>query len=252
MFNTAFNEVDLDYLYKAFRVEPNEESLSQVIMGIRALGIRGCGVSMPFKVWASAHMDELDSSALHVGAINTISNESGVLKGYNTDFYGARQVLESIDGIGSKSVHVLGAGGVAMAIIAALRSLNVNTICVSNRTQKKVSPLVEKWGIATSPWSDRSLVKANILINATSIGMHPDSDQLPLDISSLQYYEYVMDVVINPPTSKLLEVAQQFGKNALPGTQMCLYQAMKQFEIYTGQKAPAQAMHLALNQLLNG
>lgn len=251
IFNEAFNHQDLDYLYKAFAVEDNDTALKGVIDGIRSLGIRGCGVSMPFKEKAMVLMDDLDQSAHDVGAINTILNENGKLKGFNTDFYGAKEALSSVENLKNKSILILGSGGVAKAICAALISMEATNITISSRTQSHADDLSTRFWLPSIPWDQRNDFKADILINATSIGMSPDSDQMPIEESALNNFNTVMDVVISPAVTTLLKKARERNLDTILGTTMTLHQAAVQYKIYTGQEPPLEVMKQSMEKLLN-
>lgn len=250
LFNEAFSADDLDFIYKAFGVEPNEVSLRDAIRGIRALGIRGCGVSMPFKIMSMKYMDSLDQSAKDVGALNTISNENGELKGYNTDYYGAREALGSIEDISGKSVLVLGSGGVTLAIVAALKSLGVDNVVIANRTATKAVEIANKWEYGYTPWFRRNEIIADILINATNIGMAPNTDELPIDQSALEGFGIIMDVVVSPAKTKMIQISEEMNKKTIPGYVMSLHQAVAQYKIYTGREAPREVMFEAMSNLL--
>ncbi len=248
VFNAAFAAAGIDFIYKACKLDPS--NLKGAIAGIRALGIRGCGVSMPFKVMAIEYMDDLDQSAVEVGALNTILNEDGRLKGFNTDYYGAGEALRSVKDVRNKTVLVLGSGGVAMAICAALKSLGVDKVTIANRTAEKASAVAEKWQYPVLEWEQRKRTKGDILINATSMGMNPHPEEIPVDEESIKNFGTVMDVVISPVNTRLLQAAKAYGKVTVPGSIMCLYQAVKQYEIYTGLPAPVEVMSKSMRELL--
>ncbi len=251
IFNAAFAAANLDFIYKACRLDPSGNNLKDAIGGIKALGIKGCGVSMPFKVEAIKYMDILDESALRVGAINTILNNNGTLKGFNTDYYGAREILGSIPNVADKRVFVLGSGGVALAICAALRSLGVKETTICNRTEKKANLIAQKWGYDTCAWTQRNEMGGEVLINATSIGMSPQHLDMPVTRLCINNFDMVVDVVINPINTLLLQTGLDLGKTIIAGHEMTILQAAKQYEIYTNTPAPLDIMTKNMQKLLN-
>jgi shikimate dehydrogenase len=250
LFNTAFQHTKYDAIYKALYVKPGEAKAA--VAGIRALGIRGCGVSMPFKKEILPHLDWIDSTAFKIGAVNTIVNQHGRLKGYNTDYYGARVVLQEVVSNSSVSVVLLGDGGVAAALAAALVSLGNRTITVVSRSEKGGRQFVKKWGFAAwQPWRKREQVTGQLLINATSVGMRPQEHIMPVSAKALRDFSIVMDVVLTPMESKLLQEAKRQQKKVMPGYLMSLHQAAKQFELYTGLPAPLSVMQAQIKHVFN-
>ena len=240
--NAGFRSLGLNYLYKAFKVT----DLAGAVRGIRALGIRGCGVSMPFKESILEQLDELDPMARAIGSVNTVVNENGKLIGYNTDVVGARIVLESAGLRRSDTVLMVGAGGVARAIMHAMRELGFENVLVKNRTEERAAELISGTPYRSLRWNSRDTVKVDLLINATPVGMTPDVESMPVAENLLDLCGLVFDVVLSPPTSKLVRVARSKGKRVIPGYKMALHQAAAQFRLYTGQEAPLAAMEEAL------
>ena len=212
--------------------------LERAINGVRALDIKGCSVSMPHKETVIQYLDELDSSAKKIGAVNTIvQNENGDLKGYNTDFYGAKKALEKAE-IKGKKVLMIGAGGIAKAVGLAVIELG-GFLTIVNRTYKRVSELGEKLDAKVISWEQVNNSSGYLLINATSVGMKKP-DEMIVKEEVLRNFDAVMDVVIYPSETKLLKIAKEAGKEVIPGTLMCVYQAAEQFKIYTGFDAPEE------------
>lgn len=249
VFNAAFAHEGLDFVYKACALRPETGNLKRAIEGVRVLGIRGCGISMPFKQEALRYVDWVDRPAQKIGAINTIVNTNGKLKGYNTDMFGALAVLKTIRGIRSKRVVILGAGGVARAICAALHSLHVREIVIANRDEKAGRVLAKTWGATYTPWSKVSDVGGRVLINATPVGMPPKSDTSPVASALLASYEAVLDVVISPTPTALVKHATSRGLHVIPGHTMSVHQAAKQFQLYTGKKPPLAMMEKTLKTM---
>ena len=243
--NAAYRALGLNFIYKAFGVS----DIVGAMAGVRALGIRGCSVSMPFKEKVIEYLDNLDETANAVGAVNTIVNENGYLKGYNTDVFGAKVALKSLEIGNDEKILVLGAGGAAKAIIFALGRLGLKQIFISNRTRSKLEYLHNN-SFEVVPWSDLGLIEADILINATSVGMQPNIEEMPVDIDTVKKFRAVMDVVLSPWESKLISEVKKMNKLFVPGYKMSLHQAAAQFELYTGESAPLDVMENAMLKLL--
>lgn len=246
--NAAYRALGLNFLYKAF----STNDLSAALAGVRALGIRGCSVSMPFKETATGLVDELDAAARAIGAINTIVNDRGRLYGYNTDAYSAQQVLAQLDFPRDGRLLILGAGGVARAILWAVRSLGYTNVAVANRSAERLRAWPTSLGWSILPWDERNSYPADLIINATPVGMVPDVDEMPISDEAIQRARAVMDVVVSPLESRLIHKARMFDRVVVCGYEMSLQQAARQFELYTGKLAPLPTMEESLRQLLGG
>lgn len=244
--NAGYMALGLNFAYKAFGISDIEGAIT----GVRALGIRGCSVSMPFKETVVPYLDALDETASIVGAVNTIVNKAGHLTGYNTDVIGARAALESLRACPSESVLLLGAGGAARAILLALRQLGLNRVRVANRDLEKIQKLNIILSCQPVAWAERQRVQADIVINATSVGMSPNAESMPLEEAFIHQSRAVMDVVISPIETKLIGCARSAGKAVAPGYLMSLEQAMAQFTLYTGVEPPREMMERNMRQLL--
>jgi shikimate dehydrogenase len=245
--NAGYRACGLNFVYKAFGIT----DIKGAMTGVRALGIRGCSISMPFKEKVIPYLDEIDESVGVIGAVNTVVNEGGCLKGYNTDAVGAEKVLRDLSVTPEAKVVVLGAGGVAKAILYSLRKLGVTDIVLCNRTVAR-SEHLSGGSITVVAWEGRAGLQGDLLINATSVGMTPDDARMPVAEEVLSRFSKVMDVVISPMESLLVREARARGIAAAEGYKMSLQQAVAQFELYTGQAAPVQAMEDAVIGLLKG
>jgi shikimate dehydrogenase len=246
MHNAAYEALGLDFVYKAFRVT----DIAGAIAGVRALGIRGCSVSMPFKESVIAHLDDLDDTARAIGAVNTVVNESGRLTGYNTDVAGARAALAVLQVRPGERVLLLGAGGVARAILRALSGVGVGTVRVAARDRARVGALPKGPACLFVPWEARALETVDILINATPIGMTPAPDAVPVEGRALEGCRAVMDAVVSPLETALIRKARALGKTVSPGYVMNLEQTAAQFRIYTGVVPPMDVLERALRSSL--
>jgi shikimate dehydrogenase len=258
MHNAAFKELKLNLVYVAFTVTKSE--LKEAISSARILGFRGLNVTMPHKNAVMKYLDDTDSTAKSIGAVNTILNDKGRLVGFNTDGVGAMKALKE-NGISTegKRLLLLGAGGAAKAI-AFQAAQEVEDLLVLNRTSEKAIKLAktlhEKFGkkVKGGKFSSERLKKevkdADILVNATSVGMLPDGNRSLVPRTLLRPDLSVMDIVYCPLETKLVMDAKAAGAKAVSGLDMLLYQGVASFEIWTNQLAPIEVMKkAALNKL---
>jgi shikimate dehydrogenase len=252
MFNAAFSEYGLDCIYVPFRVE--KKFLGKAIDGMRALDIAGLNVTIPYKVEVMKMLDEVDEEAQRIGAVNTIVNSSGVLKGFNTDGQGFLYALhrQSID-IAGKNILVLGAGGASRAIVSALAVHNAN-ITILNRTFDKAKELARtvhrKPGTSIKAMElnldnlGKCIVAADVLINSTNLGMTPETDvsAVPPSLLKLKPELTVVDIVYNPLETKLITDAENAGCKVVEGIHMLVGQGALSFEKWMGRKAPVELM----------
>ena len=257
--NAAFNHLKLDFVFLAFHVKA--ANLENALRGMRGLGIHGLNVTMPHKSTVTAYLDELSPAVKFLGSANTILNEDGRLSGFNTDGVGALKALrENGIELSEKKVMLLGAGGAAKAIAFALAK-EVGELVVLNRTPEKAKELAEhlteKLGkrVLGSPLSPEALAEnlqgSDVLINATSAGMTPETNQSIVAPWLLRSDLAVMDIVYNPIETKLAKEAKAAGSRVISGVEMLIYQGAASFEIWTGRAAPIEVMRkAALNKLL--
>lgn len=247
--DAGYQALSINYAYVSFRVK----DIKQAIDGIRGLGIRGASITIPHKTSAIKYLDRLDPLAEKIGAVNTIVNDDGVLTGYNTDGDGALQALEEVTTLSAKKTVLIGGGGAASAIAVGLKAKGVKLV-VLNRTEAKASNLAKKVnasGFGGLNWLSE-ITSADILINATPVGMLPKTDQSIILKELLHDGLTVFDIVYNPKETRLLIEARERGCNIVYGYKMFLYQAARQFELFTGLKAPLPAMESALTQAWEG
>jgi len=255
MQEAAFAALGLQWRYLTIEVKP--ESLPDAIRGVRALGMMGVNLTIPHKVAVLPLLDEISRDAAIVGAVNTVRRASDKLIGENTDGKGfLRGVREEagIDPVG-KNVLVLGAGGAARAITVELALAGAGRITVWNRSIERGKSLCRDLKQRTSanaqfvPWRGTCPVSpdVDILVNATSIGLFPDTEAMPdADFKNARRDLLVCDVVPNPPDTRLIKTARVHGFKTLTGLPMLVYQGAIGFEMWTGRKAPEHAMRAAL------
>jgi len=247
--NAAFQYLGLDYVYVAFTVK--EDGLREAVSGIRKLGIHGLNVTMPHKVNIIQHLDRLDETARKVEAVNTVLNDAEMV-GYNTDGLGALNALRAHRGEPSGTkVVILGAGGASRSISLAIAPEARDLIILNRKPEKaemlanKISATVGKrvrWGKLCNDLLVEELRDANVMINATSVGMHPNDSETPVDNTLLREDLVVFDLVYNPLETRLLREARSIGARTIDGLTMLVHQGVASFEIWTGMKAPVDIM----------
>jgi len=247
--NAGYQALRINYAYVSFQVS----DIKRAIEGIRGLGIRGASVTIPHKTTALKYLDQIDPLAEEIGAVNTIVNDDGVLTGYNTDGDGALKALEEVTTLGGKKTVLIGSGGAASAIAVGLKAKGVKLV-VLNRTEDKAVKLAEKVNADDSGNLKKlsEISSADILINATTVGMWPETGRSITPKDLLHNRLTVFDIVYNPRETRLLAEARERGCAVVYGYKMLLYQAAGQFELFTGLKAPLPAMESALTQALEG
>ncbi|MEM3050827.1 MAG: shikimate dehydrogenase [Candidatus Bathyarchaeia archaeon] len=256
--NAAFSHLKLDFVFLAFRVKSAD--LESAMRGMRGLGIHGLNVTMPHKSAVIKHLDQLDSTVQFLGSANTILNKDGKLLGFNTDGVGALKALQE-NGVKlyDKKVLLLGAGGAAKAIAFAFAE-EIGELVILNRAAEKAAELAAALnrvfgkkivGGALSPHAvQQNLQDADILVNATSVGMHPNVNQSLVQPQWLRPDLAVMDIVYNPVETKLAKDAKVAGAKVISGVEMLIHQGAASFEIWTGCPAPVEVMRqAALSQL---
>lgn len=251
MYNTAFEKLGLDYVYLAFQI--NQNTIADAICAIRTLHMRGANISMPNKHTVMQYLDEISTEARLCGAVNTIVNENGHLTGYNTDGKGAMLALSNSGvSISGKHLVILGAGGAGSAIItqAALDGAAEISVFVRKKSfwksEEFLKKIQEETGcrISLLDIGDHKKLKdilecADILINATSVGMGSDTDGCP--VPGPEYLSsnlFVMDIIYSPEETKLLKLAKENGLSCCNGLGMLLYQGVAAFRLYTDQDLP--------------
>jgi shikimate dehydrogenase len=254
MHNAAFEHLKLDYVFLAFKVKAAE--VKNAIRGMRGLGIHGLNVTMPHKKAVIDYLDEVDETAEFLGSVNTILNGNGRLRGFSTDGAGALNALKE-NGVNprGKKLLLLGAGGAAKAIAFAFAK-EVEELVFLNRTPEKTKALTEALsskvgkkvtGETLTPHAiQKNMQDVDILINATSVGMHPHVGQSLVAPQWLKPDLTVMDIVYNPTETKLAKDAKAAGARVISGVEMLIYQGAASFEIWTGCAAPVKVMRKAV------
>ena len=241
MHNAAFQAHGLNKVYVAFEVT----DVARALDGFRAIGVGGVSVTIPHKQAVIPHLDAIDPVAQKIGAVNTLLIEDTHIRGYNTDWIGANQALETIVDLPASTVLVLGAGGSARAIGFGLQEKGA-TVILANRTLAKGQALARDLNCECYPLEEIKDLKVDALVNATSVGMTPNVDATPVAKAFMKNVPAVMDIVYSPLETRLLREAKQVGCKTVNGTYMLLFQGVAQFELWTGRKAPVDVMRKIL------
>ena len=261
MQEAAFAAAGLDWRYLTIEVAP--DSLGSAVNGARAMGFQGFNLTIPHKVAVMPFLDEIAPSAKLIGAVNTVRRDGHRLIGENTDGKGFLRGLRldaGVDPVG-KRVVVLGAGGAARAIATELALANAAQITVVNRSDARGRTMTDdlRRGVESEVrfevWTGTYQVPndADVLVNATSIGLYPNVDATPdVDLSTARPDLVVCDAVFNPPETGLLRRAREHGLKMLDGLSMLVYQGVIGFELWTGKSAPEPVMKEALRRSLLG
>jgi len=251
MQNAAFNSMHLNCIYIAFKV--SKEELEESVCSLRSINIAGFNVTMPHKIDIIKYIDELDLTAQKAHAVNTVHNVQGTLKAYNTDVYGFIEPLRkrktSFNGM---TILLLGSGGAARAVIAALsEESNISNITIASRNQK-TSIALANIGADLGLQCDNENIdnvqkvaaKSHLIINTIPIGANNETSII--DHEHISKDSIVYDVIYKPVTTRLLEEAKRAQAQIVYGYEMLIEQGAKAFEIWTGMNAPRNAMKKAL------
>lgn len=254
MHNAAFNALNMDWTYVAFDVEPS--NLKSAIDGARSLNIKGLNVTIPHKIEVMKYLDEIDEVARLIGAVNTIDFRN--MKGYNTDGIGAVKAIEEVTSIKNKNVVVAGAGGASRAISFYIAKYGAESITILNRNVDKASNLAKDINLIDDVRADSIsqindyVREADILIDTTPVGMHPNVDADAIVGADDMHEDLVVfDAVYNPNETSLIKQAIKANAKPVYGIKMLLYQGAESFKIWTGQNPPVDVMEDALRKTLN-
>lgn len=255
--NSAFEATNTNGVYLAWEVDAAE--LAETVANIRRYQMYGINLSMPYKEQVIPYLDQLSAEACLIGAVNTVVNREGTLIGYNTDGKGFFKSLPSFK-ISKKRLVLLGAGGAAKAILAQaiLDGVSQISVFVRSSSMEKTRPYLEKIQNATGFRVDLfaledvqdlqdSITQADLLVNATSVGMDGSSQPIPTSIV-LPEKLMVADVIYQPFETPFLKWARNQGNQSINGLGMLLYQAAEAFELWTGKEMPTDQIWELLKQ----
>ena len=257
MHNAAFRKLNLDCVYVAFDIHPN--NLESATHAIKSMGISGVNVTIPHKERIISFLDGTAPEVALTGAVNTVKNEDGNLTGFNTDVQGFLMAIREDLGVTPNGLRIflLGAGGAARAVLTALCMTGASEIYLINRTLDKANTLafefkksyndvsIDPYALEDTDSVERSLRAADLLINASSSGMEGVAS-ITLQLELLPKQSLVYDLVYKPRQTALLKKAKELGLKSAGGISMLLYQGAKSLEIWTGEMAPVDEMRKAI------
>ncbi|MFB5601345.1 MAG: shikimate dehydrogenase [Nitrosopumilus sp.] len=247
--SAAFRELNLDSSYIGYRIPKGE--LESGVEGLKKIKISGFNVTIPHKVEMMKYLDKMDESCSIIGAVNTVVNNEGVLKGYNTDMDGFLEPLKKRNiSIQDKKILLIGAGGAARAIIAGMSKEKAERVDIANRTTKnaeKLSEFATRIELTTNVKKIeeiKNLQNYDIIINSTSLGLKNESS--PISFEQINQDSVIYDIVYSPMNTDFIKKAKDKKLEVIYGYEMLLGQATRAFEIWHGMKAPYNAMKKAL------
>ena len=264
--------------FDAFHIEANyvlwetpQDQLAAKIASLRSSGMLGANITIPYKEVVVQMVDEFDPFAIRIGAINTIVNRDGRLYGYNTDAHGFITALKEFDvhpfECAGKKVVILGTGGAARAAAVGLLEKDISEVLLLGRTEAHLQNIVRhlstfsvkidktahiRGALFGHPEIRKFLSTADLVVNATPIGLKVDDLKLPIDVDVLPVTALVMDMIFNPPFTPLLRTARAHGCQVLNGLSMLLYQGALAFELWTDYPAPIEIMQKAIGLAKEG
>ncbi len=259
IYNTAFEALNLDCIYIPFKA--GKESLPEYIDFMRRSGIRGANISMPNKSAIIPLLDYVSEAAEACGAVNTVINDNGRLKGYNTDAYGASKALSSISKAEGAEITILGLGGAGRAAVYGcslnkaakinifLRSFDsTEAVAFADQIRNAFSTEIRLLDFNDDMSLKSAVSASNVLVNATDIGMGKKALESPIKDDSIFHKDLsVMDLIYEPKETKFMRSAREAGcRNVINGLLMLLFQAEQAFEIFTGQRLPAELIESKL------
>ena len=247
--SAAFRELNLDSSYIGYRIPKGE--LESGVEGLKKIKISGFNVTIPHKVEMMKYLDKMDESCSIIGAVNTVVNNEGVLKGYNTDMDGFLEPLKKRNiSIQDKKILLIGAGGAARAIIAGMSKEKAERVDIANGTTKnaeKLSEFATRIELSTNVKKIeeiKNLQNYDIIINSTSLGLK--NELSPISFEQINQDSVIYDIVYSPMNTDFIKKAKDKKLEVIYGYEMLLGQATRAFEIWHGMKAPYNAMKKAL------
>ncbi|WP_433743270.1 shikimate dehydrogenase [Falsibacillus pallidus] len=258
MHNAVFASLNMKAHYHPFHIK--KESLGKSVAGMKELGVAGFNVTVPHKTSIIEFLDEVDPLAEAIGAVNTVVNENGRLKGCNTDGLGFIEALKTEwkQELGNENVLIIGAGGAAKAIYYTLASLGIKHITIANRNIENGKALISRCPFEVKSnvlnLEDASLIlnEFTLVIQTTPIGMSPFIEHMPLDISNLRSGTFVSDIIYNPFETRFLAEAKSKGALTQNGLGMFINQGAVAFKLWTGVQPDTKLMKKVVLDLLGG
>ncbi len=247
MHNAAFSERDINAVYLAFETPDAEGAMS----AMKALGILGMSVTLPHKKKVLPFLDEVDEIGRKTGAVNTVLNKGGSLKGFNTDGPAVVRALEERTSLSGKTCLIIGAGGAAWAAAFSLMDRGVRLI-IANRTGERGEALASALSSPYMPLHEAERHRVDLVLQATPVGMAPREEISPVTEKIFREGMVVMDMVYNPLETEFLKAAGARGAVTVSGLSMFVHQGAEQFRLWTGLDAPLDVMRRAVHEALRG
>lgn len=248
--NWGFERFGIAAAYMAFPTSPDK--VADFITAFRTLPISGASVTIPHKETVMPLIDGITERARLVGAVNTLYWDNGRLMGENTDITGFLSPLRA-HAARISSALVLGAGGAAKAVLAGLRELGVESVCITNRSPERAVAVAAPFGVTVVPWEDRGSVVADLVINSTPLGMAGTNVEHTPYPAEYFYASggIAYDLVYNPLRTRFIAEADAAGWQTLDGLHMFAAQGIEQFRIWTGETLPLDAVRERIMQILS-
>lgn len=227
-----FEEMGIDGSYHLF--ELNKEDIKDGLKGLKVLGCNGINVTVPYKLDVIQYLDSISKEAQSIGAVNTIEFKDGMIKGYNTDYYGFGLMIDKLNmgSLHNKSAVVLGTGGASKSIVAYLKDQGINELIMVTRSSNKAIALEEETGIPHITYEELKEIKGyDIIINTTPCGMYPNIEDSPIG-EEIKGFKYALDIIYNPCETRFLRSAKDKGLATINGLYMLIGQAVKAQEIW--------------------
>jgi len=246
MHNAAIKHLKLDAEYRVFDIDPsNPENLANFCYETTLNNVFGFSVTMPYKLDIMAYMDEYDPLARIVGSVNTVINDDYKLIGYNTDTMGCMQALREKTDLINRKVLVMGAGGAGRAIAYGLKEFHAD-VFVFDKDLEKAEQVAKTFELDTIDYRMIPDAQFDIIINATPVGMLPNSEESLLHANQIPAHAVVMDIITSPLMTQLLKEAEKAGAHIITGERMLLHQAADQFKLFFNMEPPLEVMEKAM------
>ncbi|GKX65426.1 shikimate dehydrogenase [Inconstantimicrobium mannanitabidum] len=227
--NVIFQKLGIKATYNLFEVENN--NIAEVGEAIRVLNIKGVNITIPYKEEVINSVEELSKEAEKIGAINTIINCEGVLKGYNTDYYGFGRMLNRFSvSLQNKKVVILGTGGAAKAVAQYVSDSKPRDVVLIARNKEKAKRTFKKYDVFD--YKDLKNIVGDIIVNTTPVGMYPNMGESPVGTEIIKKYNTAVDIIFNPIETEFLRLARENGLKTIDGLYMLVGQAVKAEEIW--------------------
>lgn len=257
MHNDLFQNYSIDAHYFPFHVK--KEELRNAVCGMKTLGVSGFNITVPHKVAIIPLLDQIDSLASAIGAVNTVVNVDGQLIGYNTDGSGyVKGLADHVTNLKDQKVLIIGAGGAARALYFSLAKAGVIRLDICNRTIENAAKLIKECpyhvdsNAIEKEEAERVLGEYDVIIQTTSIGMEPNIEDFPLKLDNLRAGAFVSDIIYNPLETALLREAKKKNANIQNGIDMFVFQGALAFELWTGIFPDTDRMKRIVEQKLGG